>query len=425
MQEWHVPAVSVAVAEGGTIVWAQAFGVTDAGSRTPVTSETPFQASSLATAFVATVTLRLVAEGKLSLSEDVNRYIDRWQIPTNQYTEQRSVTLRDLLSHSAGTTVNAFVPLARGQRAPTLIDLLEGRPPALNEPVRVIQTPGTLVRFSAGGTLIEQLVLEDRIQRPLAALAQDLVFTPLGLKNSTFQHPLPADWEPRIASGHDVQGQPYPQRYNTPLPMLAFWSTPSDLLRWAIAVAEAQGKGTFLPAALAEQMVQPTLRGGATGLGTLVFGEGDRVHFGYGGHDDGYASEVLYFPKPGRGLAVMVNGDGGYGLLAAVRYAVAAELHWPSQTPLEVEGLQAPEELLNGALGTYVTHEPRTFSLTLSRRQNALVVDCPRLGVRSEAVFLGKRRFITVHEALPFALELNGEGRVAVADFAGFRFARP
>jgi CubicO group peptidase (beta-lactamase class C family) len=76
----------VAVVDGGRIVWARGFGVKQTGTRDPVTANTLFQAGSIGKAITATVTLRLVEQGRLALDENVNKYLQSWKVPENQFT---------------------------------------------------------------------------------------------------------------------------------------------------------------------------------------------------------------------------------------------------------------------------------------------------------------------------------------------------
>src|SRR6202041_3052398 len=107
MAAWHVPGVSIAVIHHGTIEWAQGFGVASVGGA-PVTAETLFQAGSISKPVSAMGTLHLVQEGKLSLDTDVNNTLTSWKLPDAAIAGGKPVTLRELLTHTGGTTVHGF-----------------------------------------------------------------------------------------------------------------------------------------------------------------------------------------------------------------------------------------------------------------------------------------------------------------------------
>jgi len=135
MDLYKVPGLSIAVIDNFRIVSAKAYGVIEAGSTTAVTPRTLFQAGSISKPVAATAALYLVQEGKLSLDENVNE----------------KVTLRRLMSHTAGLTVDGFPGYDAEDPLPTLVQILNGQKPANTAPMRVDFVPGTRVRYSGGG----------------------------------------------------------------------------------------------------------------------------------------------------------------------------------------------------------------------------------------------------------------------------------
>ncbi|MBV8806806.1 MAG: beta-lactamase family protein, partial [Sinobacteraceae bacterium] len=101
MAKLHIPAVSIAVIHAGKLEWARGFGVERVGGP-PVSPETLFQAASISKTVTTVAALRVVHDGKLSLDTDVNQYLTTWRLPSNEFTQNVKVTLRGLLTHSAG-----------------------------------------------------------------------------------------------------------------------------------------------------------------------------------------------------------------------------------------------------------------------------------------------------------------------------------
>jgi CubicO group peptidase (beta-lactamase class C family) len=227
MAHYHVPGVSVAIAEGGAVVWARGFGVKEAGSRDGVTPTTLFQAGSISKPVTATATLRLVDQGKLSLDENVNAYMRSWQLPDNEFTAREKVTLRRILSHCSGTTVHGFPGYSANDALPTLQQVLDGATPANTQPVRVEFVPGTRSRYSGGGVTIEQLALEEVTGEAFPGLLQRLVLGPTGMVSSTFEQPLPPSRQRDASTAHDTGGAIIPGRFHVYPEMAAagLWST--------------------------------------------------------------------------------------------------------------------------------------------------------------------------------------------------------
>src|SRR5689334_8095390 len=102
MAHYHVPGVSIALIDSGRVAWARGFGLRQAGTVDSVNDSTIFQAASISKPIAVTGMLRLVEQGKLSLDEDVNHYLTSWKLPENRFTARDKVTLRRIVSHSAG-----------------------------------------------------------------------------------------------------------------------------------------------------------------------------------------------------------------------------------------------------------------------------------------------------------------------------------
>src|SRR5262245_3893668 len=124
MRRWKVPGVVVAAIDGERVAWVRAYGVTEAGSNDPITEQTLFQAGSVSKPIAAMTALHLVQSGALELDEDVNARLSSWKIPRGDSLGATAVTLRMLLSHSAGINVHGFPGYAAGDTMPSLIQVL-------------------------------------------------------------------------------------------------------------------------------------------------------------------------------------------------------------------------------------------------------------------------------------------------------------
>jgi CubicO group peptidase (beta-lactamase class C family) len=151
MKRYRVPGVSIAVIDGWRIVMAKGYGVTEFGGTTTVDTATLFQAGSISKPVFASGVMRLVQEGKLALDQDVNQRLTSWRVPDSRFTEHEKVTLRRLLSHTAGLTVWGFPGYAHDQPVPTVPQVLDGEKPANTAAVRNDTTPGARWLYSGGG----------------------------------------------------------------------------------------------------------------------------------------------------------------------------------------------------------------------------------------------------------------------------------
>ncbi|HEX2251687.1 MAG TPA: serine hydrolase domain-containing protein [Thermoanaerobaculia bacterium] len=181
MERYRVPGLGIAVIDDGAVAWAAGYGVTRAGGAVPTTASTRFQAASIIKAVSAAGALRLVQDGRLGLDEDVGRRPRSWRLRFADGVAAAPVTLRHLLSHSAGVTVHGFPGYRRGAPLPTPLQILDGAAPANSPAVRVDETPGRRYRYSGGGYQVVELLLEEVTGRPFASLLAELVLAPAGI----------------------------------------------------------------------------------------------------------------------------------------------------------------------------------------------------------------------------------------------------
>ncbi|HEX5073118.1 MAG TPA: serine hydrolase domain-containing protein [Gemmatimonadaceae bacterium] len=356
MTNYKVPGVSIAVIEGGRIAWARGFGVKEAGKSDPVTPTTLFQAASISKPVAATAMLRLVERGTLNLDTNVNKYLKSWKVPDNKFTTTEKVTLRRIVSHTAGLTVHGFPGYATTDPIPTVVQVLDGAKPANTAPVRVDTTPGAIERYSGGGTTIMQQLLVDVTGKPFPALMQELVLGPVGMTSSTYEQPIPAARASEAAHAHTQDGKPIPGGWHV-YPEMApagLWTTPTDLLKWAIAITDARaGRSTsLLSQGMTQQML--TAQKNEVGLGPFVGGTGRNFHFGHGGANEGFHSQLVMYPELGVGAAVMTNGDGGPMLISEVLRSLAAEYGWPDYGAERVTALTLDAKTVAGLVGAYM-----------------------------------------------------------------------
>ncbi|HVF47386.1 MAG TPA: serine hydrolase [Pyrinomonadaceae bacterium] len=377
MQFYKTPGVSVAFINNGQVEWARAYGTREAGGREPVTTETIFQAGSISKAVTAIAVLRLVEAGKLKLDEDVNQKLVSWKVPENELTKEKKVTLRRLLSHSAGVNVPSFMPgyLKTGQ-IPTLVQLLNGTKPATNLPIRVEQAPGGGFSYSGGGYTIVQQLLIDVVGKPFPELMDDLVFRPLKMKNTTFEQQPSTKIDRPVAAGHDANGQPPPGKWRMFPEMSAagIWSTASDLARLAIDIEKAQrGKSKFLSAATVNEMLVP--QAGRWGLGFTVDGEGSSRRFGHGGDNGEFSANLVAYATSGQGVVIMTNGVRGGRLISEILRSIAHEYGWPDFRAKEKTIVKVDPKVYADYIGRYQFEFSSDYVLTIIAEGDKLVTE--------------------------------------------------
>jgi CubicO group peptidase (beta-lactamase class C family) len=377
MAHYSTPGVSVAVIHDYRVEWASGFGVKHWGRTHPVTESTIFQAASLSKPIFALAVMRMVEAGVLDLDEDVNAYLTSWKVPPCGSWQPR-VTLRQILSHTAGFTVHGFPGYMRCDPLPTLVDVLEGRSPANTKPVVVDILPGTQCRYSGGGTAVAQQVVMDVFGKPFPEIMNEWILQPLGMMESTWEQPLPALRWPSAATAHLWRNRSVDGRWHV-YPEMApagLWSTPAELAQACIELQLAlRGESSKLfskktALSMLESGVDPEV-----GLGFFFSGEGENVRMGHTGWNEGFPSKMTFFRDKGMGAIIMLNSNQGWDLLDEIERAIAVEYGWPGYFPQEKVALKSSSTLREACSGCYRT--PTGEEFIVSEEASKLYLQVP------------------------------------------------
>lgn len=372
MAAFHVPGVSIAVIHNGAIEWAQGFGVAQLGAG-PVTAQTLFQAGSMSKPVAAMAALRLVEQGKLSLDSDVNRALTSWKIPQSAAAPDAVVTLRQLLTHTAGLTVHGFPGYASDAALPTLVQILDGEKPANTAPIRLEAAPGSRWKYSGGGYTVMQQLLLDVSHQPFPKLLHDTVLAPIGMTSSTYEQPLPVDLRSSAATPYKASGMPIEGGFHTYPEMAAagLWTTPTDLARYVIEIQQSlRGNANHvLSADMTREMLVPGQ--GQYGLGPSIGGASDNPYFAHGGVDEGFEGEFVAYRQSGDGAVIMTNAQGGMQLASEILRSIATVYGWPDFQPIVRTSVAVDPDVLAKYTGVYELSP--TFSITISLSDGRLM----------------------------------------------------
>ncbi len=353
MRELTIPGVSIAIINEGKIEWARGFGLADVETDRAVDALTLFQAASISKPVAAMGALELTEQGKLSLDADINSTLSAWHVPASEFTSQAAVTLRGLLSHTAGMTVHGFGGYGPGEAVPSTVGVLQGQ--GNSDAVFVDVEPGTLWRYSGGGYTVMQQAAQDVTGLSFDRFQAQAVLWSLGMDDSTYQQPLPERFHDRAATGYQGDGTAVPGKWNTYPEKAAagLWTTPSDLARWLMALQQA-GQGATHPV-LEPETVQALLTPGMNdwGLGPVIEGEGQR--FGHGGSNAGFRCYATALLEGGRGAVIMTNSDNGTTLATEIIMTIGEIYGWPDPSPTVKTVVDLSAEALQAVVGTYST----------------------------------------------------------------------
>jgi CubicO group peptidase (beta-lactamase class C family) len=422
MRFYHVPAVSIAVVDDYYVAWAHAYGVRDVASNAPAQATTLFQAASMSKPVAAAAILRFFMERGLSLDADVNTMLRSWRVPPPPGNTSERVTLRRLLSHSAGTNVSGFLGYDRDAPLPTLLQVLDGTRPANNEPITVTSVPGSAPSYSGGGTTIEQQLAVDVSGEAFPLFMRQTILGPLGMKDSTFEQPLPESLWSRAANGYYADGKPVHRGWHVYPTMAAagLWTTAADLATFVVAIQNALREKPSGPidASIAREMTTPFA--GSFGLGLQDTSDS----FSHTGVNEGFQGMILGLLRGGRGVVVMTNSDNGLRLANEIVNSVAIAYDWPVLRPAQKTALSLEPAALSAYAGSYHAQFHSTdVAVDIHVDGSELVIWSSADGSEQRAYAETSTRFFTLDGAV-LVFSRNADGKVVSIAVNGFTFTR-
>jgi CubicO group peptidase (beta-lactamase class C family) len=322
LTEQNLPGLSVAVGAGGEIVWAEGFGWADLEKRAPVEPAMRFRIGTASTALTSAAVGLLLEKGRLKLDEKIQTYVP--EFPEKQWP----VTLRQVMGHLGGVRTDS------GDEGPLFSERCERPVEALQHFAEspLLFEPGTQYRYSSYGWILVSAAVEAAADEPFLTFMQKQIFEPVGLADTradSATKPIldrATPYFPRFAAdpryGPDLMR---PLDYSCYAGASVFLSTPSDLVRFAMAI----NSGKLLQPATV-QLLQTSQRlpsGQETGYGlgwdletVELLGKETRLI----GHDGeslgGMVASFMTFPD--HGIVVAATSNTSY----ADTYSVAVKI---------------------------------------------------------------------------------------------------
>lgn len=413
MELHNVPGLSMALVEDGKIKWAKGYGIANEKTGLMVDENTIFQAGSISKPLAALAALKLAQEGKLDLDQDVNDYLEGWQIPDNEYTGEEKVTLRRLLTHTAGMTVHGFPGYMQSDTFPTIIQVLNGE--GNTAKIFVATKPGSMWRYSGGGYTVMEKVVEDVSGLPLELYMKENILQAMGMEHSTYEQPLGEDAFANASAAYDYQGKiieglwhNYPEQAAAGL-----WTTPSDLAMYCIEIQEIlKGKED---AVLSRESVEGMLTKHKNdwGLGPSLKWDEDSLIFEHGGKNAGFTNNMMAFANRGEALIVMTNADNGNKLIGEIIRAVSGYYNWGIMNSRLVEPIQLSSEQLDKFAGKYKLDfqvpDIGDYIVDLTVKDGKLYMDDPNNDQHNVLTPTEERKFLDIEKGDEIIFEEENE----------------
>ena len=414
MKHYNVPGMSVAVVRNGKLLFAKGYGLADTKTGKKIDVNTLFQAGSISKPVAALAALKLVDEGKVDLDRNVNFYLKKWKVAENKFTKKEKVTLRRLLTHTAGMTVHGFPGYSQNVDFPERYKSFKMEK-AIPRKFLLTTVPGTIWRYSGGGyTVMEQLV-EDVSGMPFAVYLEKKILKPLGMKNSTYAQPLPKKWKKNVSAAFTGQGKLYKGLWhNYPEQAAAgLWTTPTDLAKYVIEIQKAlAGKSNkILSTKIIKQMLTKDKNG--WGLGPSLGGEGENLTFGHGGKNAGFTNNMRAFAYKGDAVILMTNADRGGALNSEAQRGISSLYKWNLFKSIIIDNVKLTQKQIDAIVGTYHYKRARRTTVTKLFAKDGKIF-FKNLDNGSEVLLTpaSELKLYDMSDGSPYEFKKNADGKV-------------
>ncbi|MFE8699814.1 serine hydrolase domain-containing protein [Cytobacillus sp. FJAT-54145] len=324
MEHYNVNGLSIALIENGKISGTENYGLLEVKSNREVNENSIFGACSISKFLTGMMAIRLIEEGLLELDENVNDRLVTWTVPENEYTSNKKVTLRNLLSHQSGIKdpEGSFSEFNSDIGIPSMVELLEGKTPYCKVPIAVQCEPESEFNYSDAAFCIIQQLIEDVTKKPFYQVVNEFIFKPLEMKNSYLNTTLLEMEKNEFSCGHNKYGELVGGKYPLyPYPTASgLWTTSLDFASLVLELMNAlKGESKIgISESLAKEMITPQRGKSWIGLGVFLEGSNKELEVSSFGWGVGFQCMMFAVPQLEKGAVIMTNAELGVHQLKGI-----------------------------------------------------------------------------------------------------------
>ncbi|NQX42986.1 CubicO group peptidase, beta-lactamase class C family [Pedobacter steynii] len=317
LEKYKLPGFSVVVFENYKIVYSGQEGLKSTNSKEKIDENTAFSTASITKPITALLCHILEEKGLINLDDPIDKYLKRWHLPKSKFTENNSPNWKQFFNHTSGTNQGGFSDYYEGDTIPTIKQSLLGQIPRYDKEIEFLFTPGSNFEYSGGGYVIIQMALEDTLNKSIGELAQEYIFSPLGLKNTTMIQPNETGFPTNVASVHDKDGKVIKKGLPiTPqIGASGVWSTPTDLAKLSIEIQNAlrNKNNKVISHRIAQKITEVTTLKNA--VGGWAYGWQRSVNYNNydwfmcSGSNTGVGGNIFATMTDGNGFVILANGE--------------------------------------------------------------------------------------------------------------------
>lgn len=327
LNDFFVPGAAISIIKNGEIILQKGYGYSDVDNKTKVTNTTGFNIGSISKTVAAWGVMKLVQEGKIDLDAPAESYLTRWRIPESKF-DSKKVTIRRLLSHTAGLSLHGYPGWSPKDKLPTIEESLNGKN---NGPgrVEIIIEPGTKWKYSGGGYSMLQLIIEEVTKQRFEDFMQEQILAPLGMKNTSYT--IDDSIMSNSSNEYDMFKEEIDFELFTAKAAAGLHTTIEDFSKFAQASLynNKNYSQNILSANYLELMMRPAPASKNYGLGYQVntIPGLSLTLYGHGGANSGWQALFMVNPITNDGFVMLTNGGSGNRVFGQI---ICEWMHWIS-----------------------------------------------------------------------------------------------
>lgn len=319
MEAYDIPGANIALVKGGETIWTKAYGYADLEAGRRMTTDTYLRIESISKSVTSWGIMKLVEQGKIELDSPVTQYIKSWNFPKSEFSEEK-ITVRQLLSHSAGLPLGDFTK----RYSPTLV--IPSIKECLSAEAVLEREPGVSFSYSNIGFNLLELLIEEVTGRNFSEYMEREILIPLGMNNASYTWS--EEFNPAVPFGYDLTGEAVPVYIYPEKGSGGLFATVED-----VAVFIAAGMKSFaqnhevlephsinmLYTPMAEKLGIYNYVFDSYGLGYYIenLSNGNRA-VSHGGQGAGWMTHFHSVPETGDGIVILTNSQRSWPFIAYI-----------------------------------------------------------------------------------------------------------
>lgn len=307
MQERDVPAMSVAVAKDGRLLWTEGFGVADRERGIAADADTMYSLASVTKTFTAVALMTLVQEGRIALDDPVNRHLDEAGLHS-WVDDADAATIRHVANHTSGLGTAEQFFYGESERA-----LIPPMAQSIQRYGHLYRRAGEVHEYNNFGYGLLGHVVERVTGQSYGDALRTRVFEPLGMRHSSID--IGPGLERHAAARYGGKREPIPFYGFAEPGAAAMYASAPDLARFGLFFLgrPLPGQREILDARHRAAMVENAFRTdphARYGIGLEVIDDGGYRWYEHGGSMSGVSASLTMVPSEGLVVAVLGNVSG-------------------------------------------------------------------------------------------------------------------